>query len=277
MLSSLLLHLDGSALSEAVVRLGVEIAARFQARVRGLAIVDTLRLTQACMQRETAVFADYELNRMDRIRSLQTSAQSDLSATCLRVGLDFDVRRRSGDPVGLLSRESQFHDLVMTGVADPAQGMQAAGDFAADVQRTMDLLLAGVHPLLVIRRDIPEAPRVLLACDGSPVSGQAIKTFIGSQLWRDAELRLLAVEKSVAKARENLVEMAGYLRPRRAEFETGYVAGAVRSVLLKYMQKWEPDLVVLGMTRRNPILRRLLGEVVSDALRRSSTSLYVSG
>lgn len=276
MLTSLLLHLDGSDLSESVVRLGVAIATGFKARIRGLAIVDVPRMAYELMGRETAVYADFELNRMEQLRSAQDSAHTDLSTTCLHAGLDFDIRRRKGDPVELILRESQFHDLVVTAVCD-VQNRGRSTAFDADIRRTMALLQSGVQPLLVVRGDMPDVKRVLLAYDGSPASGLAIKTFVASGLWPAAELRLLSVHKSADTARDNLAEMSQFIRPRRQEFETGFIVGAVRPTLLNYMEKWQPDVMVVGMTRKNPVVRRLLGELVSETLRKSSTSLYVSG
>src|SRR5262245_28391255 len=97
MLSSILLRLSGDDYSAAVIRGGVEIAQRHGARIRGLTIVDTRRIVQL-RECETAAYAVFEHSKLERSRNDQASAQAQLTRACLDAGVNFDVRRMTGDP-----------------------------------------------------------------------------------------------------------------------------------------------------------------------------------
>jgi nucleotide-binding universal stress UspA family protein len=47
-------------------------------------------------------------------------------------------------------------------------------------------------------------------------------------------------------------------------------------VLAPYAQKWNADLIVLGATRTNALVRRVFGETAQNALRRLPVALYVA-
>lgn len=275
MLSSLLLYLNGDHLTSAVVRGGVSLALRHEARVRGLAIVDTRR-RDALMLCESAAYAVYEHERLQRTQSLHVASHGELAHACLQAGVNFDIRSEQGDPLEILPREVQFHDLVVTGCPHPRTLASSRSEVETNVYELTQLPLLGVQPLLVLR-DEREMGRVLLVYDGTPASGRAVKSFLGQRLWPDAEMRLLVLGKTAESAQDNLREMVDYLGPRRSGVETGMMCGSLRTTLVRYARKWQADLVVLGMARRNRLLTRVFGESVSRALRQSTAALYISG
>jgi nucleotide-binding universal stress UspA family protein len=70
--------------------------------------------------------------------------------------------------------------------------------------------------------------------------------------------------------------MADCCRIRRRAIETGSLCGPLRRVLIPYALQWEADLIVLGVARGNPMLRRLLGEPARDVLRKTGCALYAT-
>lgn len=275
MLSSLLLHLDGEERSAAVVRSGVELAQRHQARLRGLSIVDTRSMSQLA-ECETAAYVALEQARLEQLRSRHQSVRADLSQACLAAEIDFDVRCAQGDPVRLLEREAQFHDLVVTSLAPPPRRRRDRGGFLRTLREVAGFVRQGIQPLLVLRANGFDMKRVLLVCDGTPASGRAIRLSLQQRVWTDAEVRLLAVNTERAVAQRHLREMADYLRTHRCEVEAGCLTGAPERLLAAYAEKWQADLVVVGMTRLNPLAQRLWGDGVVSVLRHTSCGVYVT-
>ncbi len=276
MLSSIVLHLSGDPVSGVVVHGGVELARRHGARLRGLAIMDTRRMT-SLLNCESAAYAVYEHERLEKTQTKQAATHGELAQACLKSGVNFDVRSERGDPLELLPREIQFHDLAITGCPFAPTGLQTKGKVRSAIREVTQLALAGVHPLLILRPEREEIHRVLMLYDGTPASGRAIKSFLGQQLWPAAETRLVALGKSIDEARDNLREMTDYLGPKRKHFEVGVLRASLRRALTQYAIKWEADLVVMGITRQPPVLRQIYGETLSYALQRCSAALYVSG
>lgn len=274
MVHSVLLYLDGSASTEPVIEAGVNIATRHQARVRGVTLADTRSMKSLAANCEAAVYSVMEQGRLECFEQLRRTARVGLSQACLSAGLNFEVRHLSGDPFELLPLEAQFNDLVVTGYL----GQDHAGDEEhLTARQLVELLFRGMQPLLVVRHKGHMPGRALLVHDGTPAAARAIKTYVAQRLFPGAEHRLLAVGESEDHARQHLREMADYCRSQWLEFETGIACGSLRRMLLPYATKWQADLLVLGVTRGNRVLSRLLGDVARDVLRRTSCALYACG
>lgn len=275
MLHSVLLHLNGVRHGESVIDFGVNLARRCEARVRGLTVVDTRRLMSLAATCEAAAYANGEFRRLHRVEQEQGTVRSHLSQACLSAGVNFDVRRMRGNPFDVLPPESQFHDLLVT--AFPPHGADADDEDAGLTARELvDLLFEGVQPMLVVRDKNQQLRRVLLVTDGTPATAKAIRSFLQQNLLPDAEYRLLAVGKTEDQARESLREMAEYCRSRKVALETGILQGTLRRVLAPYAQKWQADVVVLGVARGNAVVRRLIGETAQDILSKTSLALYAT-
>lgn len=274
MLNSVLLHFGSARHDEPVIELGVDLARRSAARVRGLTLIDTRRLDALAASSEAACHAVSEGTRLNRVEIEQDSVRARLSQACLAAGLDFDVRRVRGNPLEVLPPESQFHDLVVT--AFPRSGEPASDDSSLTAADLVDLLHQGVGPLLALRTPSRPLRRVLLVSDGAPHSARAIRQFVQQKLLPDAELRLLAIGRHEKQARESLREMADYCRSRTRAFESGWLRGSPRRALLPYALKWGADLVVLGVPRAGRVVRRLWRDPAEQILRTTEMALYAA-
>lgn len=272
MINSLLMHFDGTSAADAAIEFGVGVAARCSARVRGLTLLDTRRLTSLTTC-EAATYCNRELTRLSRVDIDQGTVRSRLSQACLDARVDFDVRRVEGNPLELLPRESQFHDLTITAL--PLYG-EVNGHPGLQPAEVLQLLWKGVHPLLVMRGSATAIRRVLLVSDGQATSHAAIRTYLKQQLFPEAELRLLAIHESPDQGQDLLRELTEYARHRRQPCESGWLRGSARKSLVYYAQKWQADLVVTGVTRQNPLLRPLWPQPAEQILRNTNMALYAT-
>lgn len=273
MINSALLYLNGVRQSAAAIRLGVAVASHAGARVRGLTLVDS-RAADDATSCESAVYAQMAYSRQSLLERQHRRVQRQLSQACLKCGLDFDVRRATGNPLQLLPREARFHDLVITSVdaADsdaPATGRRALHDLP-------ELVKGGVRPLLAVHPQQRSLHRVLLAYDGSDASSRAIRSFLSLGLLPEAECRVLAVADGEVAARRQLREVAEACGKARPHFEYGCVVGKFRSCLARYVEKWQADLVVLGVRRGRTMASRLLGAAEFDVLDRLKRAAYLA-
>jgi nucleotide-binding universal stress UspA family protein len=273
MLKSLLLHLDRTEHAAPVIRAGIDLGLQTDARVRGLTLLDTRRARES-LHSESPVYAILEQSRRDRTALRQEAVRGELSRACLAAGLDFDVRRATGDPLQILPRESQFHDLVITSPAT----IVADGDRSTDLSHDdiIELLERGMRTLLVVPPERTSFRRVLLAYDGGESARHAIRAFLGLEILAGAAHRLLAVGPTVQTARSRLREMADYCLHRRPELETGCVCGSMRRALPSIAERWDADLIVVGMPRGGKLMRLLRGDVVRDLLKQGSFGLFLA-
>lgn len=281
MIQSILTYLDGRSDPRPTIALSVMLARRHGARLRGLTVSDTRlahSLTTTC---EAAAYSVIEQERLERSAARQAVAQTAFAQACLDEEVNFDVRRSIGSPLELLPFEARYHDLAITGWRDSPAAWQSEDGHTRDPHFLVDLLLAGVQPLLILRdRDlVQQPPRVLLVNDGSIAAVRTIRHFLNQRLWPDASLRLLTVAPQEDEARRLLRESADLCRGEYAarDCETGFACGPLRKVLLPYAEKWSADLIVLGVSRSNGLLRRVWGAAAVDVLSHSSIAMYLGG
>jgi nucleotide-binding universal stress UspA family protein len=277
MLKSVLLHLNGVDQSQAVIEVGMQLAQRSRARVRGVTMVDTRRIEALASSCESAVYMDNELGRIAQAEKQQTAVCTRLSQACLAAEVDFDVRRISGDPFDILPGEAQYHDLVISAHAAPdAKGIDGS---QLDVSGAdlIGLIERGVQPMLIVRSPLHVPSRVLMIYDGTAASGRSVRSFIGQNLFPNAEFRLLIVADAEERARHLLQEMVDYCRARRLTLETGYAVGSQRRIVIPFARKWQADMLVLGVTRGNRMFRRFFRGTAQRVLSKTDLSLYASG
>jgi len=276
MLSSVLLHLNGNRQVTAAIRLGVQLAQQHKARLRGVSLIDTRDLAALTTTCEAAVHASSEYRRLHRVEEQQRTIRAELTDACLSATIDFDIRRLQGDPSELLATEARVHDLTITSCALPGSKQAAHEQSGFAPSELVDLLFRGVKPLLVVRDSLAPLNRVLLVYDGSVASGQAIRSYLNQNLFPAAECRLLAVGPSTEQATTALREMLELCRVRFPRIEAGSATGTLRAAMLPYAEKWQPDLIVFGVSRELAGWRRIFGEPAQDILRKTHCAFYAT-
>lgn len=280
MVHGILVLLDGRCETQPIITSSAMLARRHGAGIRALTIADTRRAVSLASSCEGAVFSVVEQEQLEKLETLQTAAQTSFAQMCLQAGVNFDVRRLSGDPFAVLPREARYQDLVIAGWRQPFPDWRAdEGQGILNPHSLIDLVADGVHPLLIARETPLLQPRVLLVNDGTPASGRILRTFLKQKLWPDASLRLLAVASEENEARGILREstdlLAHFEGGLQQNCESGFVCGPLRKVLTPYIEKWGADLVVLGIQRGPGLLRRVLGSAAVDVLRGTGCALYL--
>ncbi len=265
----ILVHLPESEHADRLVESAVQLGRSCQARLRGLTLVDTSVLEESATTCESAIYAAFEQDRLEKGEVLRKKARVCFSQSCLAAGLDFDVHRKQGRLLDVLRVESRLHDLCVTWFPEDAG--------ASDARRSIVRLVLGeVAPLLVLRGDRPLPERVLLIQDGTAASSRAARTYLSQSLFPEAAVRLLAIGPNEDSAKQILRDSLDFVSSRRPGAETGYAVGRTATLVPKYAYQWEADLVVLGLQRRSPLLGHLLQDAATRVLKGTRAALYSS-
>lgn len=277
MVKSLLIYLDEAHTAPGLIEFGVSLAAARHARVRGLTLRDMRRFHSAATS-ESAIRCCREYQRLNEAEEWQSEARDRLTAACSAADVDFEVRSAQGDPFEILPREAQFHDLTVTSVPSPqpraAQTLRREATLSAS--EVLNLLARGVQPMLVLRTPALPIRRVLLVSDGTAASQSAVREFLRSELFPQAEMRLFAIGRTNEQARELLRELSEYTRQRGRKVERGYLCGNARTTILPYATKWQADLVVTGHRQQSALLN-WWPQPAEQILRKSSMAVFVCG
>jgi nucleotide-binding universal stress UspA family protein len=270
-MASFLLYLSGTARGQGVIELAVSLARRHEARLRGITIADSRRVRSIVATCESAHHAVAEQSRLHKVQQAQADAHVEFTRLCLDAGVDFDVRRVTGDPREVLRSESQWHDLIV------APFLEGESDTGASPGELIDLVRSASAPVFIPRRAGAVPQRILLIYDGTTGSSRLVRSFIRAPLFPVASCRLLAVGPTEEQSRELLRNMHDYCRTAKFDTESGWAVGSVRSVVTNYAAKWDADVVALGAPPGNPLIRRLLGDTAEDILQHTRCGLLIAG
>ena len=253
MLHSVLLHFSSAQHGEPVIELGVHLAQRSSAKVRGLSLVDTRRLA-ALSTSEAACYTHHESVRLHRVEAEQDSVRVSLSQACLAAGsisicgACAAIRWKCCPPSrsftiwwSLRFRAPARRSPTMLRFRQPIWSSCCSTECSR-----CSWCAAAQQPIR----------RVLLVSDGTQPAARAIRQFVQQNLLPGAELRLLAIGPSEDRGPRHAAGNVRLLPPPATwSFESGWLCGSARRVLVPYAHKWGADLVVLGVPRAAPLWR----------------------
>ncbi len=273
-MTSILLTLRGRSREHWIVDMTVSLARRHAARIRAVTIADERRVAALAIGCEAAHQLVEEQTRLHLLRQAHATAQAGFATSCLAAGVDFDVRRHSGDPLEILCSEAPWHDLV---VAPLSESRDEDAEPPLSARQLIELVRRTEVPVLIPRRPAEGPQRVLLVHDGTPDSNRLLRDFVRHPLFDEARHRVLTVGRTERAARDAARNVADYCRVARFETESGWVVGSLRNLLVPYASKWEADVVLLGAPRGNSLLRRFLGDTAQDVLLQTGCGVYLAG
>jgi nucleotide-binding universal stress UspA family protein len=264
-LRSILVALDGSPWSESATTLAVEWAARFDARLVGLGVLDEPSIDR----REPVPMGAYEYKR-HRDETLLADAHRRV------VGFLDDFRTRSaatrvtatvlediGDPARHILREAQRCDVVVLG---------RQTHFHFETQDRPDATLGQVlrtspRPVVVVPRTLPEGGGIVVAYGGGREAARTLQSFESLGIAAGEDVAVVTVHRERAEA-EAVAALAGdFLTAHGTRHQLCPIASttAPAEVLLEEVRRRRPGLLVMGAHGHHP-LRDLFATSVTRAV-----------
>ena len=130
--------------------------------------------------------------------------------------------------------------------------------------------------MVVVTKEDRPIQRVLIAYSGSMQSAKTMRRFVQMQLWPNASLRIVTFSKDAAAGDERLEHAAEYCRAHGLDPQIECVRSPSLGQLLPYAREHNSDLIVLGNSARNMLLRKILGETALDVMRNTDRSLFLA-
>ncbi|MCM0021278.1 MAG: universal stress protein, partial [Tagaea sp.] len=161
MLRSLLVALDDTPAGEAAAEYAIRLALTHQARLRGLAVVDTDFVAPPSPGRAGAFFYKERADaaRLAEAHARDASLSRVFAERCAREGVTAEAGVADGQPLASLQAAANPHDAIVMGRDSDLHGEAASG--CADTVRK--LLKESPRPLIVVPAGALAPQRALVA------------------------------------------------------------------------------------------------------------------
>jgi nucleotide-binding universal stress UspA family protein len=211
-------------------------------------------------------------HRLAECQRIIDEVNAHFRQACEEADVPFKIEQHEGEPFRIAAERVRYHDLLVCGLGR----LFEHGVIEEPPAEMIQLVQLGVRPLVAVAIEYRPIQRVLLAYSGSMESAKAMKRFVQSRLWPDAQLRIVTFQHAAEKATQLLADAADYCRAHGFQVETEYRADPAKQALLPYAAQWNADLIVMGNSARNMLLRRIFGETMLHTVAHADRPLFLA-
>ena len=272
MIKRILVGLGGTSYTPVAIERAVQLAKRFEAEVTGVTVIDVSRLSMlgAMGGKQTA----HEMAvRISLTKGRIEEAIGRFEAACVAEGIKYHVKQEDKeDPFDLMISLARYHDLMIF-------GLRSIFEYDISAEEPQDalarLVSAGVRPIIAVSDRFRPIQKALIAYSGSMESAKAMKRFIQMSPWPNVKIKIVTFQSSEEEARQLLYDAAEYCHDHGFIVETESNPGVPKDLLLPTATRWQADLIVMGNSARNLLMRRILGETALHIIRNADRPLFL--
>ena len=272
---SILAGLDDSPYRANVVELGLRWAARFDALLVGLGIVDKPSI---CRPEPVPPGGGAFKQQADAecLAAAREKVAGWLDAFAQRAkaaGVAYETCEREDRPEKVIRQVAQCHDLILL-------GHRTYFRFATQ-EGPCDTLEEVLHntprPIVTVPEHLPESDDVVIAYDGSLQVARAVQQFVHLGLAQSARVHVASVASTTEEAEQTMACVCEYLSHHKIAVERHALVneGGVAKTLLEAAGQCNAGLLVLGAYGRSTLHDFFLGSVTKKILHTADIPLFV--
>ena len=276
MIKRILLGLGGTPYTTVAIQRAVCIAKRFDAEITGVTVLDLDQVTKIDLAQEDTITA--AMNRVIVTRERIEESISEFKSACAAEGIKHQVKQEEKEAsFDLMISLARYHDLMIFGLRSIFEYNVSIVDLSVEEPKDTlaRLISAGVRPIIAVSDTFRPIQKVLIAYSGSMESAKTMKRFVQMRLWPDAKLKIVTFQSSEEKARHLLNDASEYCRAHGYSVLGESNPESPKDFLLPIATYWQADMIVLGNSARNLLVKQVLGENALHIIRNADRPLFL--
>jgi nucleotide-binding universal stress UspA family protein len=198
---------------------------------------------------------------------------NDFEMACQAAKVKYRIVKESVHPFSQLVDLAHFHDLMVLGLRSIFLYDFLAGDIKSLL---IQLINSGLRPMIAVSEEFRHISRVMIAYSGSIESVNAIKRFVQMRLWPSVALRMFSFHPSAEKTNDRMRSAEDYCRSHGFNVCHQSNFGDPKVLLLAAANLSQADMIVMGNSARNVLVRKVLGDTLVETLRQSKLPLFLA-
>ncbi len=271
MIKSILLAVDGSVYTAAVVTYGLDLAQKLKAHIRAYSIVD-VRIYDWVLNTGAEGYMPVIPSNMFHEESHKFHNEradtllGKVGERIQKAGLSFDSGKLEGSPVEMICELARQVDLVIMG---------ARGDYARWGDRLLGATLEAVSrqiqtPLMIVDKTYLPFKTLTCAYDRSESGTQALKlsAYLAQEL--KLPLEVVSVHEEELERANILSEARNYLQPYQITMNLRSEGGDPATVLIQITEKSpQPTALLMGSYGHSRIREAIIGSTTVQVMRKA--------
>lgn len=277
MIKSILMPTDGSQNSKVALEYAIYIAKKFDAKIKGLSVLDIRVLEGPFFSDVSGAlgFSPYQ-NYLPKFQEILEEKGNiilqDFKKACEDKSIKTDTKRLTGIISNIIAEEGKKVDLIVMA----QRGEHAEWSSGLLGSTTESVVRKASSPVLITPQTFRPFKTVLHACDGSSGSNKALK--LACELAYSMKLKLIViiVMNNEKKSKEILAETEEFIAPYHLEADIGRLKGEAGEEILKYAEKSNVDLIIMGAFGHSRIHELILGGTTAYVIRKSAFPILLN-
>lgn len=278
MIKSILLPIDGSVYSEAVLRYGQFLAEKFNSVLRVLTVVD-IRLFDWSMAAGADSFvpvipsADFQ-EESQKMQDEKAQKIIEKAAEILgKSSIKYELNKVSGIPVDEICYQAKSNDMIVMGVRGEYERWSGKmlGATVESVTRQI------TKPVLLVDKTFASFERIHCGYDGSSAGNKALQFAAYMAKTMITPLQVIAVFDTLDEREAVLKEAERYLIPYDVEFQLRHETGDVAEALVNARNNAPvAALTVIGAYGHSRLREAIIGSTTVQVMRKAQKPILLA-
>ncbi|MGD9486856.1 MAG: universal stress protein [Calditrichaceae bacterium] len=278
MIKSILLPIDGSSYSEAVISYGKFFAEKFNAIIRVLSIVD-IRLFDWSVATNADNFvpvmppagfqAETQKMHDEKAQQILDKAANLLKST----GIPFELTKVTGIPVEEICNQAKQNDLVVMGIRGEYERWsdKLLGATIESVSRQIS------KPIILVEKSFFPFEKILCGYDGSIYANKGLQYAAFMAQILSIPIQVIAVFSSDEERKAVLAEAEQYLTPYKIDFQLRHETGDASEILVNATKTTpNPALLIIGSYGHSRLREAVLGSTTVQVMRAADKPIMLA-
>lgn len=271
MIKSILLAVDGSNYTEAILKYGIDFAQKTDAHLRVLTVID-IRIFEWAVAIGVEGFAPiipsttYQEESQKILEDKAAKVLDRAGKVLKKAKISFDSEKVSGSPVEIICDRARLSDLVIMG---------SRGEFASWRDKMLGATLEAttrlcIKPIMVTEKVYKQITGILVSYDGSNSSNKALPWagYLAKQM--GVPITILTVNSDEEAAKATLKEATDYLASYKLrKMGTRIKEGDSETKIVETCKEVKADLIIMGSFGHSRIREAILGSTTVQVMRKS--------
>lgn len=252
----------------------MELAREHEAHLTGVTIVDLDRLQKVGpVPLGGAAYAKKMAQRRIAVTQERVEeAVSGFQMACEDSGIACTVERETGDPLDLMISHARYHDLTIFGL----RSLFDYGITNEPKDALIRLVSQGVRPILAVSTQYRTVAKALVAFSGSMESAKAMRRFVQMRLWPGVTIEIAHFGSDAVNGKALLTAASQYCQAHGYDTEVTFLEDNPDNGILAHAQRCEADIVVMGNSVKNLMLRQIIGGTALSTIQNADRPLFLA-